>query len=165
VSVSLWHKFYTGDFAAPPALLFDLLADMPNYGRWLPGSEQFGRTTDVQPYPVQLGSRYHDGKPDEQGKDWWGEVVGFQPPGSLDFRHIIAVRQLRARVDVHIHYSIEVVGAATCVNRWLVLDIDMPAVLRPLRRLITSSFDKENVRTMAALREYVSTHVQDSSDR
>jgi hypothetical protein len=165
VSVSLWHKFYTGDFAAPPALLFDLLADMPNYGRWLPGSEQFGRTTDVQPYPVQLGSRYHDGKPDEPGKDWWGEVVGFQPPGSLDFRHTIAVRQLWARVDVRIHYSIEVVGAATCVNRWLVLDIDMPAVLRPLRRLITSSFDKENVRTMAALGEYVSTHVQDSSDR
>jgi hypothetical protein len=77
VSVSLWHKFYTADIAAPPALLFGLLADMPNYGHWLPGSEQFGRTTDVQPYPVQLGSRYHDGKPDELGKDWWGEVVGF----------------------------------------------------------------------------------------
>lgn len=165
MSVSVWHKFYAADFTAPPALLFGLLADMPNYGRWLPGSKQFGRTTDVQPYPVQLGSRYHDGKPDEPGKDWWGEVIGFQPPGSLDFRHTIAVRQLRAAVDVHIHYSIEVVGAVTRVNRWLVLDIDMPAVLRPLRRLITSGFDKENVRTMAALGVYASAHVHDSSDR
>src|SRR6202034_1901551 len=85
VSRSHWHKFYTADIAAPAALLFDLLADMPNYGRWLPGSAQFGNTTDVQPYPVQLRSRYHDGKPDEPGKDWWGEVVGFVPPGSLDF--------------------------------------------------------------------------------
>jgi hypothetical protein len=164
MSVSLWHKFYVADIAAPPALLFGLLADMPNYGRWLPGSEQFGRTTDVQPYPVQLGSRYHDGKPDEPGKDWWGEVVGFQPPGSLDFRHTIVVRQLRATVDVHIHYSIEVAGATTRVNRWLVLDIAMPAVLRPLRRLITSSFDKENVRTMAALGAYASAHAQGSSN-
>ena len=41
--------------------------------------EQFGRTTDVEPYPVQLGSRYHDGNPDEPGKSWWGTVTGFQP--------------------------------------------------------------------------------------
>ncbi|HEX9518249.1 MAG TPA: hypothetical protein VF940_18955 [Streptosporangiaceae bacterium] len=34
-----------------------------------PGSEQFGKATDVEPYPVQLGNRYHDGKPDEPGKN------------------------------------------------------------------------------------------------
>jgi hypothetical protein len=111
--------------------LFELLADMPNYGRWLPGSQQFGRTTDVEPYPVQLGSRYHDGKPDEPGKDWWGTVTGFQPPGSLDFHHTIAVTQLRATVDVHIHYSFELENASTRASRWLVLDISMPAVTAP----------------------------------
>jgi hypothetical protein len=79
---SQWHKFYSADVAAPPGALFELLADMPDYGRWLPGSRQFGQTTEVAPYPVQLGSRYHDGKPDEPGKDWWGTVTGFQPPGS-----------------------------------------------------------------------------------
>jgi hypothetical protein len=26
-------------------------------GRWLPGSAAFGSTTDVDPYPVRLGSR------------------------------------------------------------------------------------------------------------
>ena len=84
---SQWHKFYTALVAAPPGALFELLADLPDYGRWLPGSQQFGQTSDVAPYPVQLGSRYHDGKPDEPGKDWWGTVTGFQPPGSLDFHH------------------------------------------------------------------------------
>jgi hypothetical protein len=29
---------------------------MPNYGRWLPGSNAFGGTTDVKPYPVRLGT-------------------------------------------------------------------------------------------------------------
>jgi hypothetical protein len=43
---SQWHKFYASKIAAAPELLFELLADLPNYGRWLPASGQFGRTTD-----------------------------------------------------------------------------------------------------------------------
>jgi hypothetical protein len=78
----------------------------------------------------------------------------FQPPGSVDFHHTIHVRQLRATIDVHIHYSLEADGITTTVARWLVLDIAMPVVFRPLRPLITRSFDKENVRTMAALQAY-----------
>lgn len=43
---SQWHRLYTAKIAAPATLLFDLLADLPRYDRWLP---------------------YHDGKPDESG--------------------------------------------------------------------------------------------------
>jgi hypothetical protein len=155
---SQWHKFYDSQVAAPPGVLFELLADMPNYGRWLPGSAQFARTTDVEPYPVQLGSRYHDGKPDEPGQDWWGLVTGFQHPGSLDFHHAITVTQLRATVDVHIHYSCEPENAGTKVSRWLVLDIAMPIIARPLRGLIIRRFDQENRRTMAAVKAYAEAH-------
>ncbi len=155
---SQWHRLYSAKVAAPPALLFELLSDMPNYRRWLPPSEAFGETTDVAPYPVQLGRRYHDGKPTEPGKDWWGTVTGFQPPGSIDFHHVIHVSQLRATVDVHIHYSFEPDGQGTLVNRWLVLDITMPAILRPLRRLITGAFEKENIRTMDAVKKYAEAH-------
>lgn len=107
MSGSQWHKFYSSTVAAAPELLFELLSDLPNYGRWLPASGQFGQATDVEPYPVQLGSRYHDGKPGEPGKDWWGTVTGFQPPGSIDIHHTISAAQLRATVDVHVHYSLE----------------------------------------------------------
>ena len=162
MSSSQWHKFYTAQVVAPPSVLFELLADMPDYGRWLPSSGQFARTTDVEPYPVRLGSRYHDGRPDEPGKDWWGTVTGFQPPGSLDFHHTIVVSQLRATVDVHIHYSFEPEDAGTRVNRWLVLDISMPGIFRPLRRLILSSFDKENLRTMSAVKKYAEAHSGDA---
>ena len=158
---SQWHKLYAATVDAPPLVMFELLSDMPNYGEWLPGSGQFGKTTDVEPYPVQLGSRYHDGKPDERGKSWWGTVTGFQPPGALDFHHTIFVGQLRARVDVHIHYSFEPVEGdekRTRVGRWLVLDIAMPVALRPLRRFITSAFDKENRRTLAAVKQYAEAH-------
>jgi hypothetical protein len=161
---SQWHKFYASTIDASPELLFRLLSDLPNYGDWLPGSDQYGRTTDVEPYPVRLGSRYHDGKPGEAGRDWWGTVTCFQPPGSLDFHHVISVSQLLATIDARIHYSLEPEdplnpeGGATLVSRWLVLDIAMPAVFRPLRPLVTRSFDKENLRTMAALKEYARAH-------
>jgi len=151
---SQWHRFYKAKVVARPAALFELLSDMPNYSRWLPQSKAFGGTTDVVPYPVRLGSKYHDGKPAEPGKGWWGSVVGFQPPGSIDFHHVIYIGQLRATIDVHIHYSIEWDGQSTLINRWLVLDITMPAILRPLRRLITESFERENVRTLDALKIY-----------
>jgi hypothetical protein len=38
----------------------------------------------------------------------------------------------------------------------------MPAIFRPLRRLIISSFDKENLRTMAAVKEYAEAHAGDA---
>jgi hypothetical protein len=151
---SQWHKLYASSIQAPAELLFGLLSDLPNYGDWLPGSAAYGKTTDVEPYPVRLGSRYHDGKPGGPGKDWWGTVTGFQPPGSVDFQHAIHVRQLAATIDVHIHYSLEQQDGETAVSRWLVLDVTMPLVLRPLRPLVTASFDKENVRTMTALKRY-----------
>ncbi len=121
-------------------------------------SEAFKTTTDVDPYPVQLGSKYHDGRPGEPGKNWWGTVTGFQPPGSLDFHHTITVSQLRALVGVRIHYSFESQNESTLVTRWLVLDVKMPVVFRPLRALIIHSFDKENLRTMAAVKTYAETH-------
>jgi hypothetical protein len=163
MATSRWHKIYLATVAAPPSTLFELLSDLPNYGRWLPTSDQFAATTDVEPYPVQLGSRYRDGKPDQPGKDWWGTVTGFQPPGSLDFHHAIDVLQLKARVDVHIHYSFESDDSGTALTRWLVLDMTMPAILRPLRPFVIKAFDKENVRTMAAVKAYAEAHPHGAS--
>ncbi len=158
---SQWHRFYASEIAAPPSLLFGLLSDMPHYDRWLPPSGQFARTTDVEPYPVQLGSRYHDGRPGEPGKDWWGTVTGFQPPGSIDFHHTIRVHQLRTTIDVRIHYSLERQETGTAVTRWLLLDFSMPIAFRPLRPVITARFGKENLRTMAAVKQYAEEHAGD----
>jgi Polyketide cyclase / dehydrase and lipid transport len=154
-----WHKLYQSTISAPAPLLFRLLSDLPNYADWLPGSATYGRTTDVDPYPVRQGTRYRDGKPDEPGQHWTGRVTGFRPPGALDFHQVIPVRPLRATVDVHIHYSIEeagdpAAGGRSEVTRWLVLDARLPLVTRPLWPLAVAAFNKENVRTMAALKQH-----------
>jgi hypothetical protein len=56
--------------------------------------------------------------------------------------HTIQVSQLKATVDVHIHYSFEADDGGTQVTRWLVLDITMPILLRPLRRLLIRTSTK-----------------------
>jgi hypothetical protein len=58
----------------------------------------------------------------------------------------------------HIHYSFERQQGGTQLTRWLVLDISMPMLFRPLQGLIIKSFDDENVRTMAAVEEYAEGH-------
>lgn len=90
-------------------------------------------------------------------------MTGFRRPGSFDFHHTVAVIQLRATVDVHVQYSFEPEDAGTRVSRWLVLDIAMPALARPPRRLILASFDKENLRTMAAVRKYAEAYTGDAA--
>jgi hypothetical protein len=59
---------------------------------------------------------------------------------------------------MHIHYSFEPADAGTQVSRWLVLDIAMPALFRPLRRAIVGRFDQEHVRTIAAVKTYAEAH-------
>ena len=87
-------------------------------------------------------------------------MTGFQPPriALLPPQHRrlpAAGHAWRAR-----HYSFEPENAATGVNRWSVLDVSMPAIFRPLRRLIVTSFDKENPRTMAAVNKYAEAHTR-----
>ena len=76
----------------------------------------------------------------------------------MDFHHTIQVNQAKAIVNVHIHYSFEPQDGGTQVTRWLVLDITIPMLFLPLRGLIIRTFDKENVRTMEALKTYAEAH-------
>jgi hypothetical protein len=160
MGLSHWHKLYRASFNAPRELIFELTSDLPNYRRWLPPSEQYGDTIDVEPYPVRLGTRYHDGKPASDGKHWWGTVTAFNAPAALDFHHTIRVPEALATVNVHIHYAFEHNDGGTDLTRWLVLDITMPLITRPVRRLITSSFDKENIRVLAALKHSAEASVR-----
>ena len=41
------HPWLTARSEGLPETIFDLIADMPNCGRWLPASEAFGGTTEV----------------------------------------------------------------------------------------------------------------------
>jgi hypothetical protein len=152
--MSTSHPVFTARIEGAPETIFDLIADMPNYGRWLPGSEAFGGTTEVSPYPVRLGTTYLDAGPAGERP---GSVTGYDPPKSIAFHHTMLLKQgpLTADVDVHIRYTLEPVEGATNLIRALDLTIQIPGLLKVATPLVAWAFAKENVRILAELKRYV----------
>jgi uncharacterized protein YndB with AHSA1/START domain len=148
------HPRFTARIAGSPETLFDLLADMPNYGRWLPGSEAFGGTTQVVPYPVQLGTTYLDAGPAGQRP---GSVTEHDRPKCLAFHQTMLLKSgpLTANINIGIRYTFEPVEGATSVVRALDLSIEIPGLLKLAEPLVVSAFRKESGRILAELKRYV----------
>jgi uncharacterized protein YndB with AHSA1/START domain len=145
---------FTTRIDGAPETIFELIADMPNYGRWLPGSDAFGETSQVAPYPVRLGTTYLDAGPAGQRP---GSVTEFDPPRSIAFHHTMLIKRgpLVANVDVNIRCTLEPVGNATSVVRDLELTIDIPGPFKLAEPLVASAFRRENARVLAELKRYV----------
>jgi uncharacterized protein YndB with AHSA1/START domain len=154
--MSLTQPVFTARIKGSPQVIFDLIADMPNYGRWLPGSEAFGGTTQVTPYPVRLGTTYLDAGPAGQRP---GSVTEYDPPRRIGFHHTMLLKKgpLSAYIDVHIHYTFEPKGDETSAIRALDLSIEMRGLMKLAEPFVFSAFRKENVRIMAELKRYVET--------
>ncbi len=152
--MSITHPVFTARIADLPDTIFALIADMPNYHRWLPGSDAFGGTTEVSPYPVRLGTTYLDAGPAGQRP---GSVTEYDPPHHIGFHHTMLLKRgpLTANIDVRIRYTLEAADGVTHVIRALDLAIDMPGVFKVAEPLIRQGFRKENQRIMAELKRYV----------
>src|ERR1700689_5378455 len=152
--MSTTHPVFKAKIDGSPEFIFSLIADMPNYGSWLPGSDAFGGTTEVSPYPVRLGTTYLDAGPTGQRP---GSVTEYDPPKRIAFHHTMRLKKgpLKANIDVHIRYTLEPLERATSVIRDLDLTIQMPALVKIAEPLVIWAFNKENVRILAALKRYV----------
>jgi uncharacterized protein YndB with AHSA1/START domain len=144
---------FTTEIRGPAQLIFDLVADMPNYGKWLPDSSAFRGTIQVVPYPVRLGTTYLDAGPIEKP----GSVTEFDPPRHIAFQHVVQLRRslLNTDIDARIRYTFEPISGGTFVERTLALVFDLGGVRRFLEPIIVQGFRKENDRTLAALKKYV----------
>jgi len=152
--MSTTHPQFTARIEGSPETIFDLIADMPNYDRWLPGSKAFGAITEITPYPVRLGTTFLDAGPMGQRP---GSVTEYDRPKSIAFHLTMLLKQgpLTAHVDVHIRYSLEPSDRATLVIRALDLTIQIPGLLKIVEPLVIAAFRKENVRILAELKRYV----------
>jgi uncharacterized protein YndB with AHSA1/START domain len=149
--LSHWRKVFTAEIDGAPDVIFDLIADMPNYGRWLPGSQAFGATTQVSPYPVQLGTTYLDAGPAGQRP---GSVTAFERPKHIAFHHTMELNlgPFAGNCDIDIRYTFEPLGGRTHVIRDLDMTMQVPVLLQPL---VIRAFRKENIRILAQLKRYV----------
>jgi len=145
-------RFVT-QITGPAEMIFDLVADMPNYGRWLPASSAFGGTVDVTPYPVRLGTTYVDAGPILK----LGSVTEYDRPKHISFHHTVQVRKsfLNTDIDARIKYTFEARDGGTHVDRRLALAFDLPGVSSLALPILLFGFRRENNRTLAALKRYV----------
>ena len=151
--MSTTHPKFTAQIESSPEIIFDLIADMPNYGRWLSGSEAFGGTTHVEPYPVRLGTTYLDAGPAGERP---GSVTAYDYPKHIAFHHTMLLKKgpLLADIDVNIRYTFEPAGSGTFVSRQLDLTIKMTGILKLALPFVRYAFNKENVRILAELKRY-----------
>jgi uncharacterized protein YndB with AHSA1/START domain len=138
---------FTIDIARPIEQVFALIADLPNYHRWLPPSSLYGTTTQVSDSPVTLGTTYVDGKQ----ATLHGRVTEFDPPVAIAFHQ--EARLLLSRLTIDIRYRLEPLGGQTRVYRNTtprlsgVLALLQPLIVRPIRH--------ENLRTLAMMKQYL----------
>jgi uncharacterized protein YndB with AHSA1/START domain len=138
---------FTIDIARPVERVFALIADLPNYHRWLPPSGLYGATTQVSNTPVTIGTTYVDGKQ----APLHGSVTEFRSPVAIAFHQ--ESRLLLSRLSIDIRYRLEPLGEHTRVYRTTapqlsgVLALLQPMIVRPIRN--------ENLRTLAMMKQYL----------
>jgi uncharacterized protein YndB with AHSA1/START domain len=138
---------FTVEIARPVEQVFALIADLPNYHRWLSPSGLYGATTQVSDTPLKLGATYVDGK---QAK-LHGLVTEYCPPYALAFHQ--EAQMLFSRLSIDIRYRLEPVGAHTRVYRTTTPRLS--GVLAVLRPMIVRPIRNENLRTLAMMKQYL----------
>lgn len=127
----------------PVEVVFDRLADLPGYDRWMHRTGLFRRSGSTSQEPVGKGTTYVD-------KTWMGtfdgEVTEFTPPTRIAFRE--TVRWFgSARFEARPAYTLDADGDATVVHHvavgelhgWMRMMKPMAAVLAIWERRRTLS--------------------------
>jgi uncharacterized protein YndB with AHSA1/START domain len=137
----------TIDIARPVEQVFDLIADLPNYTRWLPPSGLYS-STQVSQTPVALGTTYV-----ERSKQatLHGRVTEYNRPQSIAFHQEMPVPLGRLIIDIR--YRLVALGETTRVQRTTLPQCTgMLALLRPA---IVRSIRRENLRTLAMMKRFL----------
>ena len=136
----------TVEIGRPPEVVFDLIADIPGYSRWLPSSGNYSGTVDVSESPVKLGTTYLDTNPVNRMN---GEVTAYQPPARITFHQATP----KPGMDVTVRYELSSTAEGTHLER--TTSVRTGGVLRLLQPIVVRRTRQENQRTLAALKAYL----------
>lgn len=134
--------------------VFDLIADLANYDKWLPSVNTFGAVTDISDSPIRLGTAYVD---KGQSITMTGKVTQFEPPTRLAFQQITRLKLLifPAGLDIDIQYTLTPLAAAngTRVVRDQTVQIRGP--LKLAESAVMKRIKTENERILQAMKTYL----------
>lgn len=144
------HPQFKARIEGSPETIFDPIAERRIIGRCLPGSEEFGGTTEVSPYSVRLGTTYLNARPAGQRP---GSVTGY------------GLRSTSPFITPCCCHRVEPVERATCVIRDLDPTIPIPGRLKVAESLVVYAVRKENVRIFVELKRYVVAQIEATRSR
>ncbi len=131
--------------------IFNLIADLTHYDRWLPGSRIFGGVTEVSPTSLGVGTTYTDGP-------MHGTITEFNPPEHITFEQSMPLKVLllTGKLNVRVRYTLDTTGnneQATQVIREITFTPHgIFAVAQPL---FASAIRRESERLLKMLKQYV----------
>ncbi|MCA9704578.1 MAG: SRPBCC family protein [Myxococcales bacterium] len=134
---------------ASPEEVFDRLADLGHYDRWLPSSAAFGGLEALSESPVRAGTTYRDRGP---AATWQGRVTACERPERLTFVQTTALRLgiLPARMAIEIEYRLRASsGGGSALRRHYALR--GPWYLWPARARLREQTLPENLRILELL--------------
>jgi uncharacterized protein YndB with AHSA1/START domain len=141
----------TTDINSTRETIFDLIADLAHYDRWLPGSRVFGGVTNVLPASLGVGTTYANGP-------MHGTITEFNPPERIAFEQSMPLKALllTGKLDVRVRYTLETIRndeQATQVIREVTFT--PRGILAVAQPLFVSTIRRESERMLEMLKQYV----------
>jgi uncharacterized protein YndB with AHSA1/START domain len=143
--------FLETELPGPVEHIFDTIADLRGYDRWLSSSSAFKGTTEISPGPLAVGTTYVETAPNGVRR---GTVVEFDPPTQVTFHQPMTMKpSLLGVIDIHVGYTLTPTETGVRVSRLTTVELGWP--LRLLQPVVLRQFRREGRRTMAALEKFV----------
>lgn len=137
---------FSVDINRPPEAVFNLIADVAHYSRWLPPSKTYVETLDLSDSPIKQGTTYVDKNASNVMR---GEVSECTPYSRIVFHQATKDRSL----DITIHYDFAAKGKGTHLAR--TVTIATGGILRLLQPIVVSRTRQENQRLIGAMKAYL----------
>ena len=138
------------DIRASQETVFDLLADLHGYERWLPPAADYDGTSEISPPPVAVGTTYTEWS---RSGVRHGLVTILDRPRVIAFHQPLTLRPHTAgTIDTTVTLSVEAHGNETRVTR--LVDLELPWQLTPLRAVVIGRYRSESERMLQKLKAY-----------
>jgi uncharacterized protein YndB with AHSA1/START domain len=137
---------------ASPQTVFDLLANLRGYNKWLASSQTFNRLDHIVDAAPQLGTVYSDIGTNSR---MIGKIIQFNPPHQLAFQQSSAINLFVpiGSLDITIHYTFLEEDTGTRVNRQQ--DIKLSGLLKILENRVAKIIQRENIRILESAQRYL----------
>ena len=138
------------DIAASPEVVFDLIADLHEYRRWLPTAGDYEGTSEISPPPVAVGTTYVE---HSRTGVRHGLVIALARPDVVAFRQPMTLRpRSLGTIASTVTMSVSANSVGARVTR--TIELGIPRRLKLVSSTIVGRYARESERMLRRLKVY-----------